>query len=493
MNPLLPLVNLNEHENIVLQTRRAGLEVEPSQNAGFKQAMDSQTRDNPSRANESNRSSEKNSPQSGKDRGRDIAENKSDNTANSGEKKTAKNETKESGTATDNTKIAKANPDRAKHEVNDTTTDQVAVDAKQAEQTVVLDDVQTVNELLLGVGNSGDEIVADGNKGANVEKSDVNSVLLTENSVDSAEYILLKENQSKLSADQIINTLAHPLSGSIVENAPAQLQPLGLQNRLYSNLVTTDDLIADQSVGLKKNVLNVDTQALIDKNVVALENSEKAVIKTDINTATGISITGKNFLFQGDIITLKNEMPINIGDTAATSSVNKNASIHPVIVNSIGGINNNASAALTSTEGRVQLPVNITFGQNGWGNMVAERSAMMASQNIKFAELQLDPPELGPLQVKVSVNQDQASVSFIAANTQVRDSLDQAQARLRELLDEQGLNLVNVDVSDDSSNQSDNSSEGDDSDSPTQLTNATEEDTSTTMQIEHNYGVDHYV
>ncbi|MFT5084637.1 MAG: flagellar hook-length control protein FliK, partial [Lentisphaeria bacterium] len=75
-----------------------------------------------------------------------------------------------------------------------------------------------------------------------------------------------------------------------------------------------------------------------------------------------------------------------------------------------------------SATGRVQIPVNITFGHPEWGTMMAERTAMITAQNIKFADIQLDPPELGPMQVKVSVNQDQASVTFVSANAQVRDA-----------------------------------------------------------------------
>jgi flagellar hook-length control protein FliK len=57
------------------------------------------------------------------------------------------------------------------------------------------------------------------------------------------------------------------------------------------------------------------------------------------------------------------------------------------------------------------------------------------------------------LQVKVSVNQDQAQVSFIVQNTSVREALDQQSMRLREMFAEEGLNLVDVDVSGESPQQ----------------------------------------
>jgi flagellar hook-length control protein FliK len=52
------------------------------------------------------------------------------------------------------------------------------------------------------------------------------------------------------------------------------------------------------------------------------------------------------------------------------------------------------------------------------------------------------------MSVKVSDNQDQATVSFTSPHPIVREVLDQQLNRLREMFAEQGLNLVNVDVSD---------------------------------------------
>lgn len=109
------------------------------------------------------------------------------------------------------------------------------------------------------------------------------------------------------------------------------------------------------------------------------------------------------------------------------------------------GVSASASPAPT---GRVAVPVQVAFGLPHWATDVAERTAKLVGQNIQSAELKLDPPELGPLNVRISVNQEQASVHFVSANPSVREALDQSVARLRELLQEQGLSLVDSGVSD---------------------------------------------
>lgn len=95
-----------------------------------------------------------------------------------------------------------------------------------------------------------------------------------------------------------------------------------------------------------------------------------------------------------------------------------------------------------------RFTVNVQFGRAEWNAGVAAKVAQMAAQNLNYAEIQLDPPELGPLQVRVQVNSDQASVVFNAHSAQVREALEQGSQRLRELFESEGLNLVDVDVSD---------------------------------------------
>ena len=83
----------------------------------------------------------------------------------------------------------------------------------------------------------------------------------------------------------------------------------------------------------------------------------------------------------------------------------------------------------------------------GWGDTVMQRVMWMSSQHVRSAEIQLDPPELGSLMVKIQTINDQTSVNFTSPHAVVRDTLDQNLPRLRELMAEQGVDLVDVDVS----------------------------------------------
>ena len=82
-----------------------------------------------------------------------------------------------------------------------------------------------------------------------------------------------------------------------------------------------------------------------------------------------------------------------------------------------------------------------------WGQQMTEQVSVMLRGGVQQAEIKLNPANLGPMEIKLSLNDDQASVSFVAQHAPVRDALDAALPRLREMLEEQGLNLADVDVS----------------------------------------------
>lgn len=97
----------------------------------------------------------------------------------------------------------------------------------------------------------------------------------------------------------------------------------------------------------------------------------------------------------------------------------------------------------TGFNGSINTPVN----HPAWGSQVGDQLAFMIQGKIHSAEIKLNPAHLGPLEIHLSLKDDQASVMFVSAHAPVREALDAALPRLRDMLEQQGLNLANVDVS----------------------------------------------
>ncbi|SDZ83784.1 flagellar hook-length control protein FliK [Nitrosospira multiformis] len=93
------------------------------------------------------------------------------------------------------------------------------------------------------------------------------------------------------------------------------------------------------------------------------------------------------------------------------------------------------------------------LGTGSWDNALGQRVLWMVSHQHQIAELNLNPADLGPLQVVLSVNSDQASAAFVSQNLEVRQALEAALPRLKEMMAESGINLGNATVSDQGSRQ----------------------------------------
>lgn len=110
----------------------------------------------------------------------------------------------------------------------------------------------------------------------------------------------------------------------------------------------------------------------------------------------------------------------------------------------------NTSFAQTMQASNFGQPLGEKVGHNAWGESIAQRVSLMAGLKVNSAQIQLDPPELGAMTVKVSVNGDQASVTFHSPHAVVRDALELSFPRLQEMMGQQGMQLVDAQVSDNS-------------------------------------------
>jgi flagellar hook-length control protein FliK len=99
------------------------------------------------------------------------------------------------------------------------------------------------------------------------------------------------------------------------------------------------------------------------------------------------------------------------------------------------------------------LPVNqpIAMHQSGWTEEVVNRVMYLSSANLKAADIQLQPAELGRLDIRVNMVPDQQTqVTFMSAHPSVREALDSQMHRLRDMFSQQGMGQVDVNVSDQS-------------------------------------------
>lgn len=117
-----------------------------------------------------------------------------------------------------------------------------------------------------------------------------------------------------------------------------------------------------------------------------------------------------------------------------------------------------AKAAPTSfADAMRQAQQPLDMNQQQASQQLRERLMFMMNNGVQRAEIRLDPPDLGSMTVRVTVQNEQAQVSFQVQSPQAREMLEQAMPRLRELMEQQGMQLADSEVSQQQKNGSDSS------------------------------------
>lgn len=98
------------------------------------------------------------------------------------------------------------------------------------------------------------------------------------------------------------------------------------------------------------------------------------------------------------------------------------------------------AAGLTQTPAAVSQ-LNTPFGNERWQAAMNQHVMNMVGAGDEVASLTLSPPDLGPIQVVLKVDQQSVNTSFISDNPLVRQALEDGMQDLKERMQSQGLQL----------------------------------------------------
>lgn len=119
------------------------------------------------------------------------------------------------------------------------------------------------------------------------------------------------------------------------------------------------------------------------------------------------------------------------------------------------GVTPVASAAIHAPNAASPLASNATpgpelrsaLGTPRWADELGSRIVLMTARGQQEGSLSLTPEHLGPVEVRISVIHNTASVWFSAQHADTRAALAEAMPRLREMFSDAGLALGQADVS----------------------------------------------
>ena len=184
----------------------------------------------------------------------------------------------------------------------------------------------------------------------------------------------------------------------------------------------------------------------------AVSMAQGTGVNTDSST-TGVSGSGNSEItraLQGESFgAALNSSLVRAKDFREASPVENQPRTRVADAASVAGLNPTPRSAESSTmSAATQVPaMKATPDAAGFPQEVLTRVRMIQGQGQTEARINLHPAELGRLQIAVTSEGDATRVAFVVDNAQAKEALEQAMPRLREFLQQAGLQLAEGSVS----------------------------------------------
>lgn len=250
---------------------------------------------------------------------------------------------------------------------------------------------------------------------------------------------------------------ANPAAGLA---APAALAAQATQaTQAPATTATAATSLAASSVDAAVSSLQPGSPASIEVTAAAADASASAAGATDTSTANALALAkisdpALQPLDPGLPDGMRARLEAALADMARSGPQLQDAGPgtgSPVAAPGIAGTGTSQGPAATGNPTdalSASLPnLRPTGDRDAWAQGLGERLLMMADRGLQSATLRLQPEHLGPMEIRISVQDDgSAQVLFSAHHGQTRDALEGAIPRLRELFAEQGLSLTQANV-----------------------------------------------
>lgn len=304
-----------------------------------------------------------------------------------------------------------------------------------------------------------------------------------ESSLSSEESMLLGLIQDTLKTTQANTTkeaaFAQPStpSVSIVENGTTESTLLSTADDMFSVLADMSPetaqkattAFADRIVALMPNA-NAQQQQTVKANVVnALNEFQQQVAQgrepgIDVSSMIADAMSEANMppsTTQSVLAQLDTQVGafmqlVNQSQSTAYQTAQHGMSQAESLISENNQVRSESSRVQQQFDG-IDKPVNVLKPEGQ--TQLSEKIRWMVNARNAMAEIRLDPPELGSMQVRVNVSGEAATVNFVVQSQHAKDALADTMPKLREMLQEQGISLGESTVQQDSRSQS-NGDEG---------------------------------
>jgi flagellar hook-length control protein FliK len=118
---------------------------------------------------------------------------------------------------------------------------------------------------------------------------------------------------------------------------------------------------------------------------------------------------------------------------------------------SVNNISNNLRTTQVDSVNVVELKPPVSSPD--WGPALNQRITWMVANSLQNANITVNPPNLGPLEINIQTDQNKTNVQFIVTSSEVRQAIQDSIPALSKMFENSGLQLGQADINSRSYNQ----------------------------------------
>jgi len=141
-----------------------------------------------------------------------------------------------------------------------------------------------------------------------------------------------------------------------------------------------------------------------------------------------------------------------LGQSTVGTSPSSVPTVEPALQESFAAVKQSVEVATervsaAAQEAIAEYQIDTPVLDEGWSQALGFRLQVMAQDGVQTAQVQLNPMELGPVDISLEFSEDHLQVRINAENPTTREVIDQAVPRLREMMALAGITETTVDTS----------------------------------------------
>jgi flagellar hook-length control protein FliK len=261
--------------------------------------------------------------------------------------------------------------------------------------------------------------------------------------LEAAPSLAAPQLPSELAGDQFVLALTQALSAAVPPAAVAQSASLIVP--------ATQPVAASEEASIE--ALAASFAALLSMPLMAPGTVPTAIDATDPLELLGVSESASRASTQPVLSpALQAIVPNPLFSTPALEEAPSDARVEagagqPESNPLVAPNSERPSQAVSAEVAAASRPLQHNVGTRAWAEELGTRVTLLAERGQHTASLRLSPEHLGPLEIRIAIRDDQASVWFGAAHADTRAAIEHALPRLREMFAAQGMSLTDAGVS----------------------------------------------